>query len=104
MKKAFKKTLLLVAFTLLSVVALTACGKKESSGKTTIKVGTNGKPAPFIYTVDSQADALYITKDGVYLAGYDIGYLQSYSNYRHLPTMSLTDQLKFTCRCTARRY
>lgn len=86
MKKTIKK-ILVVAFTLLSVVALTACGKKENSdktvnsgktensGKTVITVETNGKPAPFIYTVESQADALYTTKDGVYLTGYDIAVL-----------------------------
>lgn len=87
MKKLVKKRLLLAAITILALFALTACGKKESTGKTVIKVGTNGRPAPFIYTVDDNKDALYVTADGVGLSGYDIAVLTelfklpSFANY-----------------------
>lgn len=72
MKKKIKKTLSVVAFTLFSVVILAACSKKADADKTVITVETNGSPAPFVYTVDNPEEALYTTKDGVYLSGYDI--------------------------------
>lgn len=70
-----KKVLVLTVLASLLIVAFTGCGKKEATGKTVITVGTKGSPAPFIYTVDNKDEALYTTKDGVFLSGYDIAVL-----------------------------
>ena len=68
--------LILTVLLILTASALTGCGKKEGeNGKKVIKIETNGRPAPFIETVENEADALYKTKDGVYLTGYDIAVL-----------------------------
>ena len=74
MKRIIAKiALILAAALVLPVIA--GCGKKEDSGKKKIVIETNGRPSPFIYTVDEEKDALYTTKDGVFLAGYDIAVL-----------------------------
>lgn len=68
--------LILTVLLILTASALAGCGKKEGeNGKKVIKIETNGRPAPFIETVENEADALYKTKDGVYLTGYDIAVL-----------------------------
>ena len=68
--------LILTVLLILTASALVGCGKKaDGSGKKVIKIETNGRPAPFIETVENEADALYKTKDGVYLTGYDIAVL-----------------------------
>lgn len=54
-----------------SVFSLTACGGNKS-GKTVIKAETMGLPSPFIITTENKDEALYTTKEGVYLTGYDI--------------------------------
>lgn len=72
-KNLVKRIISLAAVTVLGA-SLAACGGTNSS-KTVIKVGTNAAPAPFQYTVDSKEEAIYETKDGVYLAGYDIAVL-----------------------------
>ena len=61
--------LTLVAGLVATVGSLASCGKK---GKQVITATTGGLPAPFIVTLDSEEGSLYKTKDGVYLAGYDI--------------------------------
>ncbi len=85
-ERIMKKLTRIAYITLLIVAAFTlgACGKKaEAEGtkdnggkaKTKIVLETGGSPAPFIQTVDKAEDALYTTKDGVYLTGYDIAVL-----------------------------
>ena len=76
MKTKLTKLILTILF-VLSAAALTGCGGKAEgeNGKKVIKIETNGRPAPFIETVENKEDALYTTKDGVYLTGYDIAVL-----------------------------
>ena len=71
MRKKLVTTLLATALVGGSVLGLTACGD-DSNGKTVIKAATGGRPAPFILTTENPDEALYTTKDGVYLTGYDI--------------------------------
>ncbi|MDO4460260.1 MAG: transporter substrate-binding domain-containing protein [Clostridia bacterium] len=73
-RNIFRKIAATVLSVVLAATALTGCGSKESE-KAVIKFETGGAPAPFIYTVDDEADALYKTKDGVFLSGYDIAVL-----------------------------
>lgn len=84
MKKKISKFVKSVALIFAGTLVLAGCGKaaadkKEETGaketKTVIKVATKAAPAPFQYTVDKAEDAIYTTKDGVYLAGYDIAVL-----------------------------
>ena len=76
MKTKLTKLILTLLFVLTAAV-LTACGSSAEgeNGKKVIKFETNGAPAPFIETVENEADALYTTKDGVFLTGYDIAVL-----------------------------
>ena len=76
MKTKLTKLILTLLF-VLAAAALTGCGGKAEgeNGKKVIKIETNGRPAPFIETVENKEDALYTTKDGVYLTGYDIAVL-----------------------------
>ena len=76
MKTKLTKLILTILF-VLTAAALTGCGGKAEgeNGKKVIKIETNGAPAPFIETVENKEDALYTTKDGVYLTGYDIAVL-----------------------------
>ena len=71
MRKKLVTTLLATALVGGSVLGLAACGG-DSNGKTVIKAATNARPAPFILTTENPDEALYTTKDGVYLTGYDI--------------------------------
>lgn len=70
-RNILKKILGLGLLTTIGALAFTL-SSCQSSSKTVITAETAGLPAPFIKTVDSESDALYTTKDGVYLAGYDI--------------------------------
>jgi polar amino acid transport system substrate-binding protein len=74
MKKRIKHISLLTVVTILLMTVLAGCGKTEGSKKV-IKIETRGSPAPFLYTVDDAKDAVYTTKDGVHLAGYDVAVL-----------------------------
>ena len=75
MKTKFTK-IFLVALMILITTAAVGCGKKASAGgKKVITIETNGRPAPFIETVENKDEALYTTKDGQYLTGYDIAVL-----------------------------
>ena len=52
--------LILTVLLILTASALVGCGKKaDGSGKKVIKIETNGRPAPFVETVENEADALY---------------------------------------------
>lgn len=72
MKNILKKLLgiTLAAGSLATISGLTSC--QSNGGKTVITAETAGMPAPFIVTLDDAKDALYTTKDGQYLGGYDI--------------------------------
>lgn len=70
-----KKRLFVLFLAAILVVAFAGCAKEDPSGKAVIKVETRGSPSPFVYTVDAAADAVYTTKDGVYLSGYDVAVL-----------------------------
>lgn len=98
MKNIFKKILGLTLATGLvaSTGALTSCGK---TGKTVITAETAGTPAPFIVTLDSETDALYKTKDGVYLGGYDIALITEVFKTEYLKDYEL--DLKVTAFVTA---
>ena len=74
MKKLLKRIAILSIVSTLVLAALAGCGKTESDKKV-ITIETRGSPAPFLYTVDDAKDALYTTKDGVYLSGYDVAVL-----------------------------
>ena len=88
-KKALKLTGIIFAIALVfSSSVLAGCGKQaEASSKTPITIETMGLPAPFIITVEDEKDAVYTTKDGQYLTGYDIAVLvelfklPSFANY-----------------------
>ena len=75
MNRKIVKVFRIVATTLVGAMVLTGCGKSEQGEKTVIKVATAAAPAPFQYTVENAEDAVYTTKDGIYLAGYDIAVL-----------------------------
>lgn len=70
-----KKRLLIVVLAVFALAVFTGCQKTDTKGKAVIKIETRAAPAPFQYTVDKAEDAIYTTKDGVYLAGYDIAVL-----------------------------
>ena len=59
----------LLTTTVAATGVLSSC---QGSSKTVITSETGGLPAPFIETLDSADGAIYTTKEGVYLAGYDI--------------------------------
>lgn len=59
----------LLTTTVAATGVLSSC---QGSSKTVITAETGGLPAPFIETLDSADGAIYTTKEGVYLAGYDI--------------------------------
>ncbi|WP_191014360.1 transporter substrate-binding domain-containing protein [Treponema zioleckii] len=67
--------LLELTLALASLAVITSFTSCHSSGKKVITAETAGLPAPFIVTLDNEKDALYTTKDGVYLGGYDIAVL-----------------------------
>ncbi len=77
-----------------TLIGLAACGGNNSSGKTVIKAATAGAPSPFILTTDNKDEALYTTKENVYLTGYDIAVitevfkLPELSNYELQLTVS----------------
>lgn len=54
-----------------AIFGLASCGESQS-GKIVIKAETMGLPSPFIITTENKDEALYTTKEGVYLTGYDI--------------------------------
>ena len=72
MKKRLVTTLVAGILAGGSILGLAACGEENNSGKTVIKAATGARPAPFILTTENKDEALYKTKDGVYLTGYDI--------------------------------
>ena len=72
MKKRLVTTLVAGILAGGSILGLAACGEENNSGKTVIKAATGARPAPFILTTENKDEALYTTKDGVYLTGYDI--------------------------------
>ena len=98
MKNIFKKLLGLTLATGLvaSTGALASCGK---TGKTVITAETAGMPAPFIVTLDNEKDALYKTKDGVYLGGYDIALITEVFKTDYLKDYEL--DLRVTAFATA---
>lgn len=72
MKKKLVTTLLATVLAGGTLIGLTACGSESETTKTVIKAATNARPAPFILTTENKDEALYTTKEGVYLTGYDI--------------------------------
>ncbi|MBR6071841.1 MAG: transporter substrate-binding domain-containing protein [Acholeplasmatales bacterium] len=70
MKNIFKKFfgIAFLGGLAVSIGGLTSC----NGGKKVITAETAGLPAPFIVTYEKEEDALYKTKDGTYLGGYDI--------------------------------
>lgn len=76
MKRIKARSIYAAALLFIVAVVSAGCGEKaDSSGKQVIKIETRGSPAPFIETVDKAEDAIYTTKDGQYLTGYDIAVL-----------------------------
>lgn len=71
MKKLLKRLFYTAALTGAGVLALASCSG-NSDGKIVITAGTKAAPAPFQYEVESAEEAVYTTKEGVHLAGYDI--------------------------------
>lgn len=72
MKRTISKLTRLLALALIASLAFTVYASADT---TVITFETRGAPAPFIYTVDDAEDALYTTKEGVFLTGYDIAVL-----------------------------